>query len=218
MNISNKKLYKFSWIISSISSIAGFGGSTAIFLKSNLYKEYIEDKDLLLKESSRIAALNFTGFSMVCLVYAILNIGQKFKFNLSNVIIYGVALYLPCLMIYLISKYIKNKDKKYVIDSIKIMLISMLEWITTIILIVAVLMILKADFTWIIALCTFVPIFVLAIVAVINRIVKTAKLAKGYKKEKGNGYSFCNHFLFFYSLLFITMQLTICVFPHCTME
>ena len=47
-------------------------------------------------------------------------------------------------------------------------------------------MILKADFTWIIALCTFVPIFVLAIVAVVIRIVKTAKLAKGYKKEKGN--------------------------------
>lgn len=161
MNISNKKLYKFSWIISSISSIAGFGGSTAIFLKSNLYKEYIEDKDLLLKESSRIAALNFTGFSMVCLVYAILNIGQKFKFNLSNVIIYGVALYLPCLIIYLISKYIKNKDKKYVIDSIKIMLISMLEWITTIILIVAVLMILKAN----VSIDKIFPVFVLAITA-----------------------------------------------------
>ena len=56
MNIQNKKLYKLSWIISSIASIAGFGGSTAIFLKSNLYKDYIEDKDLLLKESSRIVA------------------------------------------------------------------------------------------------------------------------------------------------------------------
>ena len=47
-------------------------------------------------------------------------------------------------------------------------------------------MILKADFTWIIALCTFVPIFILAIVAVVIRIVKTAKLAKGYKVNKGN--------------------------------
>lgn len=47
-------------------------------------------------------------------------------------------------------------------------------------------MILKADLTWIIALCTFIPIFVLAIVAVVIRIVKTAKLAKGYKKENKN--------------------------------
>ena len=62
INLPNKKLYKLSWIISSISSIAGFGGSTAIFLKSNLYKDYIEDKNLLIKESSRIFALNFTGF------------------------------------------------------------------------------------------------------------------------------------------------------------
>ena len=39
-------------------------------------------------------------------------------------------------------------------------------------------MLLKTDLTWIIALCTFVPIFILAVVAVVIRIVKTAKLAK----------------------------------------
>lgn len=161
MNISNKKLYKFSWIISSISSIAGFGGSTAIFLKSNLYKDFIEDKDLLLKESSRIVALNFTGFSMVCLIYAILHIGEKFKFNLSNIIIYGIAMYLPGLIIYLMIKYGKNKDKQYVIDSIKIMLISVSEWITTIILIVSILMILKAN----VSVAKIFPVFVLAITA-----------------------------------------------------
>ena len=44
-------------------------------------------------------------------------------------------------------------------------------------------MILKTDLTWIIALCTFVPIFILAVVAVIIRIVKTAKLAKKYNKN-----------------------------------
>ena len=47
-------------------------------------------------------------------------------------------------------------------------------------------MLLKADFTWIIALCTFVPIVILALVAVTIRIVKTAKLAKKYKKESNN--------------------------------
>ena len=161
MNISNKKLYKLSWIISSISSIAGFGGSTAIFLKSNLYKDFIEDKDLLLKESSRIVALNFTVFSMVCLIYAILHIGEKFKFNLSNIIIYGIAMYLPGLIIYLMIKYGKNKDKQYVIDSIKIMLISVSEWITTIILIVSILMILKAN----VSVAKIFPVFVLAITA-----------------------------------------------------
>lgn len=161
INLPNKKLYKFSWIISSISSIAGFGGSTAIFLKSNLYKDYIEDKNLLIKESSRIFALNFTGFSMVCLIYAIFNIGKNFEFNLINVLIYGVALYLPCLIGYLTFKYIKTKDKQNTIDSIKIMSISILEWITTIILIVSIFAILKTN----VSVFKIFPVFVLAITA-----------------------------------------------------
>ena len=161
INLPNKKLYKLSWIISSISSIAGFGGSTAIFLKSNLYKDYIEDKNLLIKESSRIFALNFTGFSMVCLIYAIFNIGGNFKFNLINVLIYGIALYLPCLIGYLTFKYIKTKDKQNTIDSIKIMSISILEWITTIILIVSIFAILKTN----LSVFKIFPVFVLAITA-----------------------------------------------------
>ena len=79
---------------------------------------------------------------MVCLIYAIFNIGGNFKFNLINVLIYGIALYLPCLIGYLTFKYIKTKDKQNTIDSIKIMSISILEWITTINLIYGILVIL----------------------------------------------------------------------------
>lgn len=159
MNIQNKKLYKLSWIISSIASIAGFGGSTAIFLKSNLYKDYIEDKDLLLKESSRIVALNFTGFSMVCLIYSISKFKEGLTFNLSNIIIYIVSLYLPCLIGYLIYKTIKGSEKKDIIDSIKIMFISILEWITTLVLILGIFTILNSK----IPFFKLFPIFVLAI-------------------------------------------------------
>ena len=37
INLDNKKLYKYSWIASSVSSIVGFGGSSAIALKSHFW-------------------------------------------------------------------------------------------------------------------------------------------------------------------------------------
>ena len=157
INLSNRKLYKLSWIISSIASIAGFGGSTAIFLKANFYKNFVTDENLLLKESSRIVALNFTGFSMICLIYAFFNIGESFNF--TNIIIYCVGLYIPYLILYLIFKYVKYRNKKYIIDSIKIGLISISEWITTIFLIFTILAILKVN----ISFFKFMPVFVLAI-------------------------------------------------------
>ena len=44
------------------------------------------------------------------------------------------------------------------------------------------MIILKIDPTVIIALCTFIPIFLLAIVAVLIAVVKRVKIAKKYKK------------------------------------
>ena len=37
INLSWKKVYKYSWIASSIASLVGFGGSAAILIKNYLY-------------------------------------------------------------------------------------------------------------------------------------------------------------------------------------
>lgn len=161
IEISNKKLYKLSWIASSIASVAGFGGTSAIAIKSNLYKDYTKDKGLLLKEISRIVALNLTGFSMVCLVYTLINIKNLKLFKLSNIIMYLIALYLPFMICFLIYKKLKSKDKDktYIKDSLKIMSLSILEWITTIILIYSIIYLLGDKIPFL----KFFPIFVLSI-------------------------------------------------------
>ncbi len=143
INLDNKQLYKYSWIASSIASIAGFGGSTALVLKGNFYKDYVKDEKLLLKEISKIIALNLTGFSMVCLIYILMNITNLNIHNIKNIGIAIISLYLPILLAYFLYKYKKkNIDVK---DSIKIILISILEWITTIVLIYSIIKILKIN-------------------------------------------------------------------------
>lgn len=169
IDLENKKLYKFSWIASSISSIVGFGGTSAIALKSHFYNPHVKDKKLLVKEISKIVALNLTGFSMVCFIYLIMtkfNLGQM---SVTKVLTIGIAMYLPVLTVVLIGKYIKssndNEEKQEIIDTFKIIGISLLEWITTIILIYSIILILGVK----ISIIKFFPIFVAAIaVAIIS--------------------------------------------------
>ena len=149
INLNNEKLYKYSWIASSIVSIAGFGGSTALALKTHFYKEHVKDNKLLLKEISKIIALNLTGFSMVCLIYVIINFGNLPINSLKNIGIILIGLYLPGLCTYFVYKYVNcTEDEKVDIkDAIKIILISALEWITTINLIYGILVILDINIT-----------------------------------------------------------------------
>lgn len=163
IDMPNKELYKFSWIASSIASIAGFGGSTAIVLKTHLYEGKTKDKKILTKEISKIVALNLTGFSTVCLIYILIeNINIQLN-NISNVLIVLSGLYLPGLLLYFMYSYIKSKADEQkcqsIKDAFKIMGISILEWVTTIILIYSIVLILGEN----ISILKFFPIFIIAI-------------------------------------------------------
>ena len=160
INLDNKKLYKFSWIASSISSVLGFGGTTSIALKSHFYKDYINDNKVLIKEISRIVALNLSGFSMVCFIYFILNITDLLPLNVTKVLTTIIGMYLPILTTYLLYKYKNNGDRDEIKDTFKIILISLSEWVTTIVLIYSIVYILGANVSFI----KFFPIFVAAIV------------------------------------------------------
>ncbi|MEG1312593.1 MAG: bifunctional lysylphosphatidylglycerol flippase/synthetase MprF [Romboutsia sp.] len=165
INLNNKKLYKYSWIASSVSSIVGFGGTSAIALKGHFYKDYVKDNKLLVKEVSKIVALNLTGFSMVCFIYTILNFSEFKQLSIVNVLTVIIGMYLPIVCVVLIKKYLKgnNEEKIDIIDMFKIISISLLEWITTIVLIYSTLFILGEK----IAFMKFFPIFVAAIVVAI---------------------------------------------------
>ena len=165
INLDNKKLYKFSWIASSIASIAGFGGSTAIVLKNNFYKDHVKDNKDLIKEISKIVALNLTGFSMICFSYVVTNLTNLKFNNIVSITTILLSLYFPILIIYLIYKYINGEkiEKVAIKDAIKIIVISLIEWIAVILLIYIILIILDVK----IEFMKFFPIFVVAIVVAI---------------------------------------------------
>ncbi|GAA0085336.1 bifunctional lysylphosphatidylglycerol flippase/synthetase MprF [Clostridium sp. CTA-7] len=158
IDLDNKSLYRFSWIASSISSIVGFGGTSAIALKSYFYSPYIKDKSKLVKEVSKVVALNFTGFSMVCFVYSIFNISKLRDFQLVQLAIIIASFYTPSLLIYNLFRYRNIEKRKDAIKTIKIMCTSILEWITSVILIFGILTLLGTE----LRLSQIFPIYVVA--------------------------------------------------------
>lgn len=150
IDLSNKRLYKYSWIASSIASIVGFGGTSAIALKGYFYSPHInrDDKKSLVKEVTKIVALNFTGFSMVCFLYSISNIWRMREYNIIEIAMCIIALYTPTLIIYNLYRYFKTEKKSEAINTLKIMGISVIEWITSVILIYSIIRILGTKVTF----------------------------------------------------------------------
>ena len=160
IKLSWKEVYKYSWIASSVASLVGFGGSSAILIKKYLYKDYVDDSSKLVKEVSKVVGLNLSGFSLVCLIYSSWNI---FSFKKIDTIFYVstlIGLYLPSVLIWLTYKLYVNKNKENYLLSLKIIGISILEWVTTILLIYGLIVILNIK----VSIIQFFPIYVMAII------------------------------------------------------
>ncbi|WP_394899678.1 bifunctional lysylphosphatidylglycerol flippase/synthetase MprF [Clostridium tertium] len=167
INLPKKRIYKYSWISSSISSIVGFAGVTAIFFKKYFYKNYIKDQTKLYKEATRVVGLNLSGFSLVCLIYSFWNLLANKNFDKVFWISLLIGLYLPIILIICTYKKIQSGDKETYIVNIKIILTSILEWITTISLIYGLIMILDIK----VSFSQFAPIYVSAIIVAIISMV-----------------------------------------------
>lgn len=167
IDIKNIKLYKYSWIASSIASLLGFGGATSLAFKQYFYGDYVDDKKKLLKEIGKIVALNLTGLSIVCCTYMGIRISSWNNLGIIKYAIGIIALYAPGFIIYSAYKYSKTKDKLEFFSTLGIIFISFLEWLTTIILIYATLRITGAS----ISVLTFLPIYIeSAVVGMISMI------------------------------------------------
>lgn len=143
INLPKKRIYKYSWISSSISSIVGFAGITSIFLKKYFYKNYINDSSKLYKEVTKVVGLNLSGFSLVCLIYSIWNLLINKNFDKVFWFSSLIGLYLPIILIISTYRSKKSCDKKNYVVNIKIILTSILEWITTVILIYGLMIIFR---------------------------------------------------------------------------
>ena len=167
IRLKNSKLYKYSWIASSIASLLGFGGATSLAFKQYFYGDYVDDKKKLLKEIGKIVALNLTGLSIVCCTYMGI---QIYSWNSLGVIKYAIAiiaLYAPGFIIYSAYKYFKTKERLEFFSTLGTIFISFLEWLTTIILIYVTLRITGAS----ISVNTFLPIYIeAAVIGIISMI------------------------------------------------
>ncbi len=167
INLNNKTLYKYSWIASSLSSLLGFGGATSLAFKQNFYGKYVNDKKKLLKEISKIVALNLTGLSLICIVYVFLQFNNLLSLGIIKYPIIILALYVPVLIIFLIYKYIKTKEKSEFIYTLVTILISFLEWITTVFLIYSILKITGSKVHFISILPVYIESAVIGIISMI---------------------------------------------------
>ena len=167
INLNNKTLYKYSWIASSMSSLLGFGGATSLAFKQNFYGKYVEDKKKLLKEISKIVALNLTGLSLICIVYVFLQFTNLLSLEFIKYPIIALALYVPILIVFLIYNYIKTKERNEFLYTVITILISFLEWATTIFLIYSILKITGANIHFIDLLPVYIESAVIGIISMI---------------------------------------------------
>ncbi len=158
ISLDNKSLYKSSWIASSISSIVGFGGTAAIALKSYFYSPYIKDKASLVKEISKVVLLNFTGFSIMCFIYSIFNIRILHKIEFVRLGILLASLYAPTLLIYNLLRFRNVEKRDNAIKTIKIMMLSILEWMAMAMLLFFILRLIGAT----LPLSKIFPIYVVS--------------------------------------------------------
>lgn len=177
INLKLPQLYKYSWIASSIANVVGLGGSTALILKNYFYSEHTDDKKKLTKTLSKIVVFNLSGFAMVCLVFSISNIIKHDFSGLTNIAALIISFYIPVMLTILIRKYLKTKDSGEFLFSINTCLISISEWITTIVLIYGLMFILDIKINPIDFLSVYVSAIIIAVISMTPGGVGTFDLA-----------------------------------------
>lgn len=137
IDINNKRLYKYSWIASSIASLLGFGGATSLAFKQYFYGNHVKDKKKLLKEIGKIIFLNLSGLSILCIIYIFLEFKDIKDLGVIKYVVFALAAYTPVVVINSLYKYKKKKDEEGFV--LKVIGISFIEWIGNMLLIYLIL-------------------------------------------------------------------------------
>ncbi|MDZ5252104.1 flippase-like domain-containing protein [Clostridium sp. LIBA-8841] len=139
IDMNNKKLYKYSWIASSIASLLGFGGATSLAFKQYFYGNHVKDKKKLLKEIGKIIFLNLSGLSILCIIYVFLEFKDLKDLGIIKYIVFAIATYTPLVVINSLYKYKKKKEEEGFV--LRVIGISFIEWIGNMLLIYLILFI-----------------------------------------------------------------------------
>ncbi|MGL5820052.1 MAG: bifunctional lysylphosphatidylglycerol flippase/synthetase MprF [Sarcina sp.] len=167
INLPYKRLYKYSWIASSIASLMGFGGAASLAIKQHFYGDHVKDKKLLLKEISKIIGLNLTGLSAICLFYLATDFYHFLSQGWVVIPMLALSLYIPGLIIYMTYKLIKVRDYKDFVGTFAIVGMSIAEWVTTVLQVYLILRILGGN----VGFYNYLPIYITsAVVGMISMI------------------------------------------------
>lgn len=139
IDMNNKKLYKYSWIASSIASLLGFGGATSLAFKQYFYGNHVKDKKKLLKEIGKIIFLNLSGLSILCIIYVFLEFKDLKDLGIIKYIVFAIATYTPLVVINSLYKYKKKKEEEGFV--LRVIGISFVEWVGNMLLIYLILVI-----------------------------------------------------------------------------
>lgn len=153
-----RKVYKYSFIASSIASIMGFGGAASLAIKQHFYGDHVDDKKLLLKEISKIIGLNLIGLSGLCLFYIASDYRGFIKLGWIMIPVSIISLYCIGLIIHLVYRFIKTKNSNEFFGTFAILCMSMLEWFATVGLIYAILIITGSH----VSFYNFLPVYITA--------------------------------------------------------
>ncbi|HYK73151.1 MAG TPA: bifunctional lysylphosphatidylglycerol flippase/synthetase MprF [Pseudoneobacillus sp.] len=131
MKITTTKLIKYSFISNTMANLFGFGGFAGAALRTFFYQKYKQDRVEVLKGIAEISVFYLTGLSVLCsfFVFGFFESDMLQKYSWLTFVIWGIALYLPIMLIGLVlTKRIdlhKRAERRF---TYKLILISTLEW------------------------------------------------------------------------------------------
>ncbi|MHC0036374.1 bifunctional lysylphosphatidylglycerol flippase/synthetase MprF [Pseudoneobacillus sp. C159] len=149
--IPKTKLWQYSFTSNAMSNLLGFGGFAGAALRTYFYQKYTKDRMEILKGIAELSLFSLSGLSVLCWVYI-------FGFSNSVILadyrwlsfaIWGIALYLPAMLIgLLVTKRINLSQKTERIFAIKFVTISTVEWFSIFVIIYIIAMFLNLPVTF----------------------------------------------------------------------
>jgi phosphatidylglycerol lysyltransferase len=132
MKIPLPKLLQYSFISNSAANLFGFGGFAGAALRVYFYQDYKKNRIEVLKGIAELSVFYLSGLSVLCWLFiiGIFHSSVLNHFTWLIFVIWGIALYLPAMLIGLVyTKRVDIFNKTERVFLYRLVSISVLEWL-----------------------------------------------------------------------------------------
>lgn len=126
------RLLQYSYISNTMANLFGFGGFAGAALRTFFYQDYKKDRIDVLKGIAEISVFYLSGLSVLCwlFIFGVFDSFILIQYRWLHLAIWGIALYLPAILIGL--SYTKrinlvHKEERYF--AFRLISISIIEWL-----------------------------------------------------------------------------------------